>query len=161
MILVLVCGFLLVSIDGVAMKSSAVIQRMLAFGASGIASLCLLNSTAGAPENPSDPTDVAGIPAVSMYVVILLFFLFVSFCCLVIGLIVERYLGAANKTWRFLGYCFGVFSLVITSGLGFFVSLAFSEGTLMSYAAVVLYGLSIYFLLASWLRFKSERVEKF
>ncbi|MNT91640.1 hypothetical protein D3C72_2327740 [compost metagenome] len=95
-----------------------------------------------------------------MYAVILLFLIFVSFCGLAIGFVVERYLGKTNKKWRILGYSFGIFSLAVTAILGLLVSLAFSSGTLAGYSAVVLYGVSIVFIVASLLHFKNEQFEK-
>lgn len=130
--------------------------RILALGACGLASFCLWGATKGVQENPNDPTDVAGIPAFSMYVVILVSLFLVSFCSMTIGFIVETYLGSTSRSWRLLGYCFGVFSLYITSGLGLLVSSAYHYGALLGFSAFALYALSIVLLIFNSIRFGSS-----
>ena len=96
-----------------------------------------------------DLNDVSGVPAVSMYLVVLIFLVSLSFLCLGGGLVVVRYLGKRHALWRYFGSCMAWLPVFLASVLGALLSTVYSNDGGCAFLAVTLYFLSIALLLAN------------
>ncbi|WP_412481342.1 hypothetical protein [Pseudomonas asiatica] len=121
--------------------------RAFSLVADALGVLCLLSVAGTAVENPGDPTDVSGLPAISMYVVILLGLLCLAGVLFVLC-VIARGFAVGRFADRLIFYFWA--SLMLLSGVvGGFVSIAYFDG-LTSFLAIMLFVLSIYWLALSF-----------
>lgn len=111
----------------------------------------LLQASGGGLENPTDPTDTSGISSLAMYVVILLMLMGISLGCMILGGVLETYLGASSRAWRCAGACLSVAALVFSSTIGAMVAFAYGEQAPLAYGAMLAYLSSLAIVCCGWI----------
>ncbi|WP_434698382.1 hypothetical protein [Pseudomonas sp. D1-1] len=121
----------------------------------GAAILCLLAACAllfffaadSVVENPADLTDTRGVPAVSIYLVLLMILASASLALTGIGSIAQRFLRRRSFRLRISVYVLANIPLVLTSLLGVLVSLAYLYDAVSGLIAALLFLLAFAFVL--------------
>ncbi|WP_434573588.1 hypothetical protein [Pseudomonas sp. Z3-8] len=121
----------------------------------GAAILCLLAACAllfffppdSVVENPGDLTDTRGVPAVSIYLVLLIILASASLALTGIGSIAQRFLRRRSFRLRISVYVLANIPLVLTSLLGGLVSLAYLYDAVSGLIAALLFLLAFAFVL--------------
>lgn len=121
----------------------------------GAAILCLLAACAllfffpadSVVENPKDLNDTRGVPAVSIYLVLLIILTSASLALTGIGSIAQRFLRRRPLRLRISVYALANIPLVSTSLLGVLVSLAYLYDAVAGIMAALLFLLAFAFVL--------------
>lgn len=121
-----------------------------------IATTLLFRASDSALENPNDPYDTSGIPALSMYVVLLIVLTALSALLTLAGTIATKLLhGKPPMTLILLLEFTPTFA---TAALGVFVSSAYTDNTISMNMTILIYFLSAGFsLIAASLFYKKSR----
>ncbi|WP_410480985.1 hypothetical protein ACJ70E_20760 [Pseudomonas plecoglossicida] len=138
------------------MKISKTICTATASALNVIATALLFSASEAALENPGDPYDTSGIPALSMYIVLLITFTAFSVFFMLGGTIANKLLtGKLPKAIRLFLEFIPNFS---TATLGVFVSFAYTDNTISMHMTILIYFLSAGFsLVAATLLHKKSR----
>lgn len=102
-----------------------------------------------AMENPGDPNDTQGVPAVSIYLVLLIMLTAASMALTGIGSIIQRVLRRRSLKLRIGVHALANASLAVTSLLGGMVSLAYLYDAVSGILAALLFLLSFALVLLS------------
>lgn len=127
------------------------IFRVGALLMASVATWLLLHTSAEVAENPADAADTSGISSLAMYVVILLMLMGISLGCMILGGVVEIYLGASSRDWRRAGSCLSVTALVFSCMIGGMVAFAYGDQAPLAYGAMTVYLSSLAVLLYDWI----------
>lgn len=112
-----------------------------------IATALLFSASEAALENPGDPYDTSGIPALSMYIVLLIISTTFSVFFMLGGTIANKLLtGKLPKAIRLFLEFIPTFA---TATLGIFVSFAYTDNTISMNMTALIYFLSAGFSLAA------------
>ncbi|WP_434674961.1 hypothetical protein [Pseudomonas sp. D3-10] len=98
-------------------------------------------------ENPGNPNDTLGVPAVAMYLVVLIVLTATSAALTGLGSFAQQFLTRRSFTLRIGVYAFANAPLFVTSLLGALVSLAYLYDAVSGVLAALLFLLSFALLL--------------
>ncbi|QXH47829.1 hypothetical protein KSS93_07950 [Pseudomonas xanthosomatis] len=111
------------------------------------ATAILFAGSNGTPENPYDPHDTSGIPALYIYITLLFIFTVFSALSMVCATLINRLLN--DRPPKTLIFIFELLPSLTTAALGTLIALAYSNSALPMYMAALTYMLSFISSLAA------------